>query len=88
MNTALSWVALGRNLYRTTYKNDVWWLTATPKEKHPWVLYTERKHKGRTVRDKVQEIGSSTLDDARHAAELWFSLDKFCGTNGGDGRDH
>ncbi|TCO54357.1 hypothetical protein EV192_109338 [Actinocrispum wychmicini] len=79
---ALTWVPLTRDLYRTTVRGVDWLLEATPKASRPWVLYTQREHRGRPVRDKVQEIGAQTLDDARHAAELWFSLGKFCGGTG------
>jgi hypothetical protein len=74
----LTWVTLGRDKYRTTYRDEVWWLVATPEAAKPWLLYTEREHGGRPVRDKVQEIGAGTPEAARHAAELWLGLDKLC----------
>jgi hypothetical protein len=42
----LTWVALGKDRYRVTFKDEVWWLKATPEADKPWRLYTEREHQG------------------------------------------
>jgi hypothetical protein len=72
-----SWVRIG-DKDRLTYNDEVWWLTATPGKRKPWLLYTERQHNGRPVRDKQQEIGAQAHEDAKHAAEVWLGLAKYC----------
>jgi hypothetical protein len=68
----MTWTTLGKDRFQTSYSDEVWLLVATPKERKPWLLYTERQHQGRPVRQ--QEIGVRTSEAALHAAELWLSL--------------
>lgn len=73
-----TWTPLDRDHYWLDWNGETWHLKATPKAKYPWLLYTERDHNGRPVRDKQQEIGAPKPEDARHAAETWLGLAKYC----------
>ncbi|TCO57302.1 hypothetical protein EV192_106779 [Actinocrispum wychmicini] len=75
----MNWVALGRGRYRTEAEGEVWWLVATPGERWPWLLHTEREQRGRPVIDRRQEIGAVSSEAAQRAAEVWLSLAKLCG---------
>jgi hypothetical protein len=68
----MTWTTLGKDKFQTSYGNDVWVLVSTPKARKPWLLYTERQHDGRPVRQ--QEIGARDAAAALHAAEVWLGF--------------
>lgn len=83
----MSWASL-KDKHQITHNGRVWYLAPTPKgSRWPWVLFTvpatpaerlaaEPNHYGPAV--TRTEIGARDLDAAKHQAEAWLGLSKFC----------
>lgn len=65
------WLTLDGDTYRVTWGGRAWLLRATPRARHPWLLYSPDESGGVRVK---QEIGMPGLRQAQGMAELWLDL--------------